>query len=71
MKMGHGEAGIAILTADKREFKTKAITRGKEGPSNSTCRYLSKETQNTKLKKCIHPYVHCSIIYNTQDMEAT
>ena len=35
------------------------ITRDKEGPSNSTSEYLSKEIpQNIKLKRHIHPYVH-------------
>ena len=33
--------------------------------------YLSKENKNTNLKRCMHPYVHCSIIYSSQDMEAT
>ena len=31
----------------------------------------SKETQSTNLKEYMFPYVHCSIIYNSQDMEAT
>ena len=31
---------------------------------------ISKGTQNTNLKEHKHPYVHCSIIYNHQDMEA-
>ena len=31
---------------------------------------LSKGTQNTNPKEHKHPYVHCSIIYNHQDMEA-
>ena len=47
------------------------LTRDKEKPRNSSCGYLSEETQNTKSKRHIHPYVHCSIIYNSQDMEAT
>ena len=38
-------------------------------PSNSTSGYIFKETQNTNLKEYMHPYVHCSIIYNHQDME--
>ena len=38
--------------------------------SNSISKYLSKETQNTKSKGHIHPYVYCSSIYNSQDMEA-
>ena len=39
-------------------------------PSNSISRNLSKETQNTNLKEYMHPCVHCSIIYNSQDLEA-
>ena len=34
-----------ILILDKIEFKTKAITRDKEGPSDSTSGYLPEETQ--------------------------
>ena len=30
-----------------------------------------KKPQNTKSKEHKHPYVHCSVIYNCQDMEAT
>ena len=64
-------AGVAILVPDKIDFKIKAMTRDKERPSNSTSGYLSEETQNTDLKECKHPCVHCSITYNCQDMEAT
>ena len=32
--------------------------------------YISERTQNTNLKEHKHPYVHCSIIYSHQDMEA-
>ena len=39
-------------------------------PSNFTYGYIFKETQNTNLKEYVHPYVHCSIIHNSQDMEA-
>ena len=39
-------------------------------PSNFTSRNLSEETQNTNLKEHKHLYVHCSIIYNHQDLEA-
>ena len=31
---------------------------------------ISEETQNTNWKEHKYPYVHCSIIYNCQDMEA-
>ena len=30
---------------------------------------ISKETQNSNLKDYVHLYVHCSIIYNSQDLE--
>ena len=33
--------------------------------------YFSKENRNTNLKTYTHPYVHCSIIHNSQDMGAT
>ena len=39
-------------------------------PSNSTSGNLSKEPQNTNSKEYMHPYVHYSIIYNSQDLEA-
>ena len=39
-------------------------------PSISTSGNLSEEIQNTNLKEHNHPYVHCSIIDNHQDMEA-
>ena len=40
-------------------------------PRNPTSGHVSKGTQNTKSKEHKHPYVHRSIIYNNQDMEAT
>ena len=43
----------------------------KDQVCNSTSGYLSKETQNTNLKRHMHPYVHCNIICNNQDMEET
>ena len=38
--------------------------------SDPTSENISKETQNNNSKEHKHPYVHCSIIYNYQDMEA-
>ncbi len=32
--------------------------------------YLHKEHKNINLKGYMHPYVYCSIIYNSQIMEA-
>ena len=39
-------------------------------PTNPAPGYISKN-KNTNLKRCMHPNVHASIIYNSQDMEAT
>ena len=41
------------------------------GSSNSTSEYLSGESENTNFKRYMHPRVHCSMIYNKQDMETT
>ena len=30
---------------------------------------LLEETQNTNLKEYMHPYVYCSVIYNSQHLE--
>ena len=38
--------------------------------SNSTSGNLSKESKNTDSKEYILPYVHYSVIYSNQDMEA-
>ena len=38
--------------------------------SDPTSGNISKGTQNTNSKEHKHPYVHCSIVYNHQDMEA-
>ena len=38
--------------------------------SNSTPGYMSEENQNTNLKRYMHPNVHSSIIYKSQDVEA-
>ena len=52
-------------------FTQKIKNRTTIWSSNSTPEYLSKEIQNANLKRYMLPYVHCSIIYSSQDMEAT
>jgi len=39
--------------------------------SASTSEYFSEENKTINLKRCMHPSVHCSIIYNNQATEAT
>ena len=39
-------------------------------PSNPISVNISKKTQNNNLKEHKHPYDHCHIIYNHQDIEA-
>ena len=36
-----------------------------------TSECLYKEYENTNLKICMHTYVHCNIIYNSQVVEVT
>ena len=37
--------------------------------SNSTSGYFSEENKNPNSKRYMHFYVHCSIIFNSQDMD--
>ena len=39
--------------------------------SNFTSEYLPEENKNINLKRYMHANVHCGIIYNSQDVEAT
>ena len=39
-------------------------------PNNSTSGTTPEETQNSNWKEYMHPCVHCSDVYNSQDMEA-
>ena len=39
-------------------------------PSDPTSGNIPEGTQNTNSKEHKHPYVHCSIIYNSQDLGA-
>ena len=39
--------------------------------NNCSSGNICKETRDTNVKEYMHPYVHCSVIYNSQDMEVT
>lgn len=38
--------------------------------SNSTIEHLPKECKSISMKRYMHPYVYCRIIYNNPIMEA-
>ena len=56
--------GLEVLVPQKIKNRTAVW------PSNSTSKYVSIENENSNLKRYA-PCVHCSIIYNSQDMETT
>ena len=58
----HVETRIVVSQKNKSGFALR--------PRDFTSGNISEETQNTNLKEYMHPYDHCSIIYNCQDMEA-
>ena len=65
------QTGAAILKKFGHSSKIKNGTA--LWPSNSDYGNITKETCNTSLKEdmwYMYPYVHCSIIYNSQDLEA-
>jgi len=39
--------------------------------SNPTSGYLFEGNKNTNSKRYLHPYIHCSIAENSQDIERT
>ena len=53
------------------EIPQKTKTRTIKWSRNSTPGYIAKENKNTNSKRYMHPNVHSSIIYNSQDTEAT
>ena len=48
-----------------QKIKNRTTTQ----PSNSTSGYSHEENKNTDSKRYMHPYVHCSITSNSQDMD--
>ena len=62
------EIGAATMENNmKVPYKTK--NRATIWSSNPTPGHISRENYNSK--GYMHPNVHCSTIYNSQDMEAT
>ena len=51
------------------EVPQKIKNRVTIGPSNPTPGRISRENYNSK--RHMHPYIHSSAMYNSQDMETT
>ena len=60
----------AALVESSMEIPQKIKNGSAFWPSDTTSRNISEGTQNANLQEHKHPYIHCSIIYNPQDMEA-
>ena len=79
---GCGEKGILIpcwqecqlvqpLCKTEGSFLKKTQNQTTTQSSNSVLGYVFKENKNTELKRYVHPYARCIIVYNSQGMEAT
>ena len=60
----------AATVENSMEFSQKIKNGTASWPSNPTFGNICKETQDTNLKEYMHPHVHFSIIYWSQDVEA-
>ena len=60
----------AATVESSMEIPQKIKNESAFWPSDPTAGNISDGTQNTNLKEYKPPHVHCSIIYNHQDMEA-
>ena len=63
------QIGVATVECSM-EIPQKILNESAFWSSNSTSGNIAKDTQNTNSKEHKDPYVHCSVIYNYQDMEA-
>ena len=61
----------AVTVESSMEFPQKIKNGTAFQPSDSTSGNLSEETLNTNLKEYMNPYVHCCVIYSSQDLKAT
>ena len=64
------QAGTAIVE-NSMEVLQKIKNINTIWSSNFTTGYLPKENKKSNSKGYMQPHVYCSIIYNSQDMEAT
>ena len=59
----------ATTVENSMEVPQKVKNRSALSSSNCTTGYSPKKYHNTNAEGYIHPYVYCSIIYNSQRME--
>ena len=59
----------AATVENSKELTQKIPNELPYDPADSTSGNLSQETQNTNSKAYMHPHAHCSITYNSQDLE--
>ena len=62
---------VQPLMTNSMEIPQRIKNRTIICPSHTTSGYLSEEHENTHWKRYMYPYVHCSIIYKSQDMKTT
>ena len=67
MDRGAWLATVHGVAKNRTRLSTHAHTRF----SNCASGYLLEENKNTNQKRYMHLYINCSIIYSSQDMEAT
>ena len=63
------QIGVAIMESCM-EILQKIKNGSALWPSDPTSGNIAEGTQNTISKEPKHPYVHGSVVYNHQDMEA-
>ena len=64
--------GIGVITMKNSMEGPQKVKNGTAlWSSDSTSGNISDETCSGNSKKYMHPYVHCTAFYNSQDMEAT
>ena len=59
----------AATVESSMEFPQKIKNGTALWPIDSTAGNISEETWNTNSKESVYPYIHCSIIYNSQVLE--
>ena len=62
-----------VVAAMEKSLEVPSKTKNRDAilSSNPTPGHVSGKDENSNSKRYMHPYVHSSTIYNSQDMEAT